>query len=293
MKSLPPLGALRVFEAAARHLSVKDAAQELCVTPGAVSQMLKVLESHLGVALFQRVNRGIVLTAAGQSYLPPVRGALRQIAQASARLARHADGGALTVSVTPFFAAAWLVPRLPSLQQAHPDIDVHVASGTALVNWARDAVDIAVRHGSGRYPGLRSELLLAVDVVPVAAPALVDRLGMPSGAADLAQWPRVHDAERAGWQQWFLAQGVDSAGPARGTAFTDSALLLQAVLAGQGAGLLPTAMVQPDIAAGRLVAVGPAALLGDFAYYLVYPEEHLLRPSVAAFRAWVLAEAGR
>jgi LysR family transcriptional regulator, glycine cleavage system transcriptional activator len=210
---LPPLNALRAFEATARHLSVKHAADELCVTPGAVSQMLKALELHLGVKLFRRVNRGIFLTDAGQGYLPPVRNAFRQIADASRRVAVSADTGVLTVSVTPFFAAAWLVPRLKDFQDAHPDIDLQVVTSNALVDFARDGVDVAVRHGLGRYPGLYSERVVAVEIVPVAAPTLVARLGKPTSAAEMTRWPHVHDADRKGWHLWFQAQGIDEIGP--------------------------------------------------------------------------------
>jgi LysR family glycine cleavage system transcriptional activator len=285
---LPPLNALRAFEAAARHLSVKNAADELCVTPGAVSQMLKALELHLGVKLFQRVNRGIFLTDAGQAYLPPVRNAFRQIVEASRRITVSADTGILTVGVTTFFASAWLVPRLQAFQDANPDIDLQVVTSNALVDFTRDGVDIAIRHGLGRYPGLRSERIVAVEIVPVAAPTLVARFGAPTDPAALTRWPHVHDAERKGWHLWFQAQGIDEIGNPRGPALDDSGLLLQAVLAGQGAGLLPAAMVALDIAEGRLVRLADIVLLEAFAYYLVYPESSHERPKVAAFRAWIL-----
>lgn len=288
---LPPLNALRAFEATARHLSVKNAASELCVTPGAVSQLLKSLEMHLGVALFRRVNRGMLLTEAGQNYLPPVRNAFRQIGEATQRIARADDGGILTVSVTPFFAAAWLVPRLQSFHAAHPDIDLQVVTGNALVDFARDPVDVAVRHGLGRYPGLRSDRVLTVEIVPVAAPALVARLGAPTSPAALTRWPLVQDAERKGWHLWFEAQGINEIGPPRGPSFDDSSLLLQAVLAGQGAGLLPAAMVERELADGRLVKLAEVAWLQDFAYYLVYPEASHNRPKIAAFRGWILGAA--
>jgi LysR family glycine cleavage system transcriptional activator len=285
---LPPLNALRAFEATARHLSVKSAAEELCVTPGAVSQMLKALELHLGVKLFHRVNRGIFLTDAGQGYLPPVRNAFRQIADASRRIAVATDTGTLTVSVTPFFAAAWLVPRLKHFQDAHPDIDLQVVTSNALVDFSRDGVDVAVRHGLGRYPGLRSDRVVAVEIVPVAAPRLVARLGAPATPAALTRWPHVHDAERKGWHLWFQAQGIDDIGPPRGPSFDDSGLLLKAVLAGQGVGLLPAAMVALELAEKRLVKLADVVLLADFAYYLVYPESNHERPKVAAFRTWIL-----
>jgi LysR family glycine cleavage system transcriptional activator len=288
---LPPLNALRAFEATARHLSVKNAADELCVTPGAVSQMLKVLELHLGVALFRRVNRGIFLTDAGQSYLPPVRNAFRQIAEASGRIAVSAETGILTVSVTPFFAAAWLVPRLKAFQDANPEIDLRVLTDKGLVDFSRDGVDVAVRHGLGRYPGLRSERLFAVEVVPIAAPTLVAQLGAPKAPAELTRWPHVHDADRQGWHLWFQAQGIDEIGPPRGPSFDDSSLLLKAILAGQGAGLLPAAMVALDLAEGRLVRLADVVWLEDFAYYLVYPELSRERPKVIAFHKWILETA--
>lgn len=290
---LPPLNALRAFEATARHLSVKHAAQELCVTAGAVSQMVKTLESHLGVKLFQRMNRGIFLTDAGQAYLPPVRNAFRLITEATGRVAGPADSGMLTLSVTPFFAAAWLVPRLQSFQQAHPEIDLHVATTTALADFSRDGVHVAIRHGLGRYPGLRSERVLAVEIVPVAAPTLVDRLGRPAAPAELLDWPHVHDTERKGWHLWFQAQGLDRIARPRGPSFDDSGLLWKAVMAGQGAGLLPAAMFARELADGTLVQLADIALLDAFAYYLVYPEASHGQPRIALFRDWILDAAGR
>jgi len=288
---LPPLNALRAFEATARHLSVKNAAAELCVTPGAVSQMLKTLELHLGVKLFHRVNRGIFLTDVGQNYLPPVRNAFSQIAKASRRVSVAADSGLLTVSVTPFFANAWLVPRLKLFQDAHSDVDLQLVTSNALVDFSREGVDVAIRHGLGRYPGLASERVIAVEIVPVAAPALVAKLGVPKSPAALTRWPQVHDAERKGWHLWFQAQGVDEIGAPRGPAFDDSGLLLKAILAGQGAGLLPAAMVTLELAERRLVKLADVAMLEDFAYYLVFPPAHLERPKVAAFRRWILEVA--
>ncbi|MBW8725846.1 MAG: transcriptional regulator GcvA [Inquilinus limosus] len=290
-QDLPPLNALRAFEAAARHLSVKAAAEELHVTPGAVSQLLKTLETRLGVALFRRVNRGIFLTDAGRDYLPPVRNAFRQIADATRRLASAADSGVLTISVTPFFAAAWLVPRLAGFQEEHPEIDLQIVTSNALSDFGRDGVDVGIRHGLGHYPGLRSDRVVAVEIVPIAAPALVARLGQPADPATLTRWPLVHDALRKGWHIWFQAQRIAEIGPPRGPAFDDSGLLLQAVLAGQGAGLLPAAMVAPEIEAGRLVRLADITLLQDFAYYLVYPEASHGRPKVAAFRRWILDAA--
>jgi len=290
---LPPLNALRAFEAAARHLSVKNAADELCVTPGAVSQLIKSLELHLGVPLFRRANRGIFLSDAGQAYLPPVRNAFRQISDASRRVAVPVETGILTVSATPFFASAWLVPRLKNFQDAHPGIDLQIVSSTALADFSRGGVDVAIRHGLGSYRGLSSQRVLTVEIVPVAAPALVERLGMPAAPPELKRWPRVNDADRKAWHLWFEAQGIEDTGPARGPSFDDSGLLQKAVLMGQGAALLPAALVADDLAEGRLVQLSDVSWLEDFAYYLVCPEDSRDRPKVAAFREWIVSEASR
>lgn len=285
---LPPLNALRAFEAAARHLSVKGAAQELFVTPGAVSQMIKSLEQHLGVALFLRVNRGIQLTDAGRGFLPPVRNAFRQIQAASDRVALPPESRVLTVGTTAFFASAWLIPRLQDFQSRHPEIDLQIVTSNALAAFGRGGVDIAIRHGLGRYAGMQSAHLLTVEVVPVASADLVARLGMPAGAQDLLDWPRVHDEARNGWQLWFAAQGVEDAGMPRGPAIDDGSLLLQAVAAGQGAGLLPVAMVRDELAAGRLVRLADDAMLEDFGYYLVWPGRGAMPDKARAFRDWLL-----
>jgi LysR family glycine cleavage system transcriptional activator len=286
---LPPLNALRAFEATARHLSVKNAAAELCVTPGAVSQMLKTLELHLGTKLFHRVNRGILLTEAGQNYLPPIHNAFRQVAEATQRIATAADT-TLTVSVTPFFAATWLVPRLKRFQDAHPDIDLRVLTSSALANFSRDGVDVAVRHGLGRYPGLHGHRVLVVEIVPVAAPSLIAERGKPASAADLIHWPHIHDAERKGWHLWFQSQGVENVPATRGPSFDDSSLLLKAALSGQGAGLLPAAMIEAELKEGRLMPLADTVLLDEFAYYLVYPAASHVQPKIAAFRSWILKE---
>lgn len=290
---LPPLNALKAFEAAARHLSVKLAAEELCVTPGAVSQMLKTLEAHLGVKLFERVTRGIYLTDVGQDYLPAIRNAFRQIGEASGRIRDVNDGGMLTVSATPFFASAWLVPRMKSFQESHPEIDLQIVTSSTLVDFSRSSVDVAVRHGAGRYSGLRSDRVVTVEMAAVAPPSLLEHLGPPACAADLVHWPHVHDADRRGWSLWFRANDVEDFGPPRGPSFDDTSLLLKAVLAGQGAGLLPAAMVASELAGGQLVQLLETTAIDDFAYYLVCPERTQKKPKIAAFRDWILGEAQR
>jgi LysR family glycine cleavage system transcriptional activator len=284
---LPPLNALRAFDATARHLSVKHAASELCVTPGAVSQMVKGLELRLGVLLFNRMNRRLTLTEAGQAYLPAVRNAFRQIAEATGRIAARPDSGLLSVSTTPFFANAWLVPRLRSFQQAHPDIDLQISTSSTPLDLARSGVDVAIRHGLGRYAGLHSERVLTLAVVPVASPQLIQQQGAPDRPADLARWPLVHEAERQAWHRWFSVQGLSELGVLHGPSFDDPTLLLKAVLAGHGAGLLPAALVASEIDHDHLVTLADEAWVEELAYYLVYPAASHDRPRIAAFRRWI------
>lgn len=286
--SLPPLNALKAFEAAARHRSIKLAAEELCVTPGAVSQMIKSLEAHLGVKLFERVTRGIHLTNAGQDYLPSVSHAFRQLAEASLRIAAPETSGVLTVSVTPFFASAWLVPRMKAFQTAHPDIDIQVITSSKLVDFSRQGVDVAIRHGLGVYPGLRSDRVVTVEMVAVAAASLVEIHGVPVDAEALFEWPKVHDFERRGWSLWFEANALTARHAPRGPSFDDSGLLLKAVLDGQGAGLLPAAMVAKELADGSLIQLLAARKIEEFAYYLVCPEKNQQQPKITAFREWIL-----
>jgi LysR family transcriptional regulator, glycine cleavage system transcriptional activator len=285
---IPSLIGLRAFEATARHLSMKHAAEELCVTPSAVSQLLKSLETELGISLFRRDHRAIALTEAGQTLLPPVRNAFRLLTDASDKVRSDPDGGVLTVSVTAFFAETWLIPQLGHFRALHPNIDLRISATTSLANLTTGEADVAIRHGLGSYRGMSSDLLLAPPVVPVAAPSLVKRQGRPECAAALIDWPKIHDADRGGWAMWFASQGVPDPGSTKGPSFDDPGLLRASVQAGLGVGLLPAPLIAPCIADGTLVAVGTEALIEEFAYYLVVPRTNLSRTNIAAFRAWAV-----
>src|SRR6185312_8197087 len=176
MPALPPLNALRAFEAAARHLSMKEAAAELSVTPGAISQLVRGLEQRLGMPLFRRGNRSLVLTEAGQSYFAPIRHAFRQISEATRRVQALPNAGMLTVSAPPAFAVSWLVPRLGRFRKRHPDIELNVATTRGLANFVADGVDVAIRHGLGHYPGLRCDRIATIAMVPVCSPSFLASL---------------------------------------------------------------------------------------------------------------------
>ncbi len=291
-RRLPPLNALRAFESAARHLSFTRAAEELNVTQAAISHQVKGLEERLGIALFRRLNRALLLTDAGQAYLPAVHDAFDRIAEATARLTAHDRAGVLTVSVLPSFAAKWLVPRLGGFRHAHPDIDVHIAPSDRLTDFAREDVDLAIRYGKGEWPGLRADRMLTEEIFPVCSPRLLEgphRLRTP---ADLRHHTLLHDDMRIDWRLWLLAAGVDGIDASRGPSFTDSSMVIQAAVEGQGVALGRSALAADDLAAGRLVKPFDISLPAAVAYYVVCPEATAGRPKIVAFREWVIAEAG-
>ncbi len=292
-RRLPPLNALRAFEAAARHLSFSRAAQELHVTHSAVSHQVKALEEFLGVKLFRRLTRAVRLTDAGQTYLPVLRDALDRIADVTERLRADVAAGPLTVSVTPAFAIRWLVPRLGRFYQAHPDIDVRVSPSVALVDFARDDVDVAVRYGPGNWPGVRAEHLLKLDRFPVCSSKFVDGPHGLRTPRDLGRHTLLHDELRDDWRGWLLAAGVEGIDLTRGPTFSETSLLLQAAVAGLGIAIADSALVADDLASGRLVKPFDIALPAEFGYFVVCPEAAFERPKIAAFREWLIAEAER
>jgi LysR family glycine cleavage system transcriptional activator len=196
--ALPPLNALRAFEAAARHLSMKEAATELAVTPGAISQLVRGLEERIGLPLFHRANRSLSLTEAGQAYFAPLRHAFRQIGEATLRLQTTPRAGMLTLSAPPAFAASWLVPRLGKFRARHPNIELNIATTRRLANFIADGVDVAIRHGLGHYPGLRCDRITPIAMIPVCSPRVLTTRA-PRKPADLLRLPLLHDAERQDW----------------------------------------------------------------------------------------------
>ncbi|UEM06377.1 transcriptional regulator GcvA [Skermanella rosea] len=290
-RRLPPLNAIRAFEAAARHLSFTRAAEELNVTQAAISHQIKGLEDVLGVPLFRRLNRALVLTEAGQGYLPPLREALDQIADATAKLKAADGGGSLTISTIASFAAKWLVPRLPHFQEQHPHLDVLLSTTPQMVDFTQQDVDAAIRFGRGGWEGVRAEKLLTEDIFPVCSPALLEgpkRLRTPE---DLAGFTLLHDDFLIGWTMWLQSAGVRGVDAARGPRFTDSALVLQAAVAGHGIALARRVLAADDLDAGRLVAPFGITLPTELAYYFVAPPRYFDRPKVAAFYEWVCGEA--
>jgi LysR family glycine cleavage system transcriptional activator len=294
MDRLPPLNALRAFEAAARHLSITAAARELNVTPGAVSQLVRLLEQRLGVQLFRRLNRALALTEAGASYAAPIHQAFREIGAATRRLT-SAGPVRLALSAPPAFAASWLVPRLGGFRAHHPEIDLRLVTSRALADFSRDGIDLAIRYGLGRYRGTRSDRVTGVALIPVCSPGFLSGLGArrPEGPADLARLPLLHGGSRTEWPAWLQAQGVDGISPDAldGPGFDDQMLLIQAAASGQGIALVIEALAQADLARGALVRVLDAAWRKETGYWLVCPRETADQKQIAAFRDWLLKEA--
>jgi LysR family glycine cleavage system transcriptional activator len=291
-RRLPPLNALRAFEAAARQLSFTRAAAELNVTQNAISHQIRALEQRLGVRLFRRLPRGLLLTEEAQRYLPPIRDAFDQIALATERLVGAGTGATLTVSVLPSFAAKWLVPRLGRFRAAHPDLDLRISAASQLVDFARDDVDVGIRMGRGAYPGLRVERLFGETLVPVCSPLLQTAGAHPlRQPEDLRHHVLLHDDDYAGWELWLGLAGVTGIDARRGPLFTDSGMVVQAAAEGQGVALARRQLAAGDLAAGRLIQPFDVTIPHDLAYYLVCPEATASQPKIAAFRGWLLAEA--
>jgi LysR family glycine cleavage system transcriptional activator len=286
-RNLPPLNALRAFEASARHSSVQRAAHELNVTPSAVSQQVQNLERWVGFPLLERRARQLQPTAQGRAYLATISAAFDQIAAATAELSKGQVPRSVCITCTPGFTVQWLVPRLQEFQDLHPEIDVRIDASTRMLDLRTEEVDLAVRHGNGRYPGLVSEKLLDDDLIPVASPSLLVGKGRVRRPADLVQHRLLHIEMRDDWRLWFAAQGIE-VDWRRGPLLVDTAIGVQAAIAGKGIILIRRSLAADELASGRLVAPLPQGLSKGTAYYLVYPPENMSQPAVRAFRAWLL-----
>lgn len=297
-RRLPPLNALRAFEAAARHLSLSRAAEELSVTPAAVSHQIRTLEDHLGVALFRRDGRSLLLTDAGQACLPGIREGFERLSSAIDEIDSLGMAGVLTVSVAPSFAAKWLVPRLDRFQAKHPEIDVRVSASMQVTDFSRDDVDMAIRYGAGRYPELVVERLLEESVFPVCSPGLLKEKGAIDTPEALRNHTLLHDDSPDNdescptWAMWLKAAGVDM-DASRGPRFNQSSLVIEGAVLGKGVALAKATLAEADLASGRLVKPFPVNAPVGFAYYVVCPKAKLNLPKVALFRDWVRAEAAK
>jgi LysR family glycine cleavage system transcriptional activator len=289
-RQLPPLNALPSFEAAARHLSFSKAADELHVTHGAVSRAIRNLEKHLGVQLFARETRSVRLTPIGGSYAADVRQILDQLAAATIATTGQ-QSTILNVSTLDALASKWLVPRLFKFRRGYGDIDVRLSTSEKLADFVSDGIDIAVRYGRGRYPGVASELLMREDVFPVCSPMLLEGPHPLRTPADLRHHTLIHDYFHIDWAMWLRMAGIEGMDPHRGPSFHSSEHVVQAAVQGEGVALGRSALVADDIANGRLVRPFAFSLPAELAYYVVYLPSALKKHKVRVFRDWLLAEA--
>lgn len=292
MDRLPPLNSLRAFETAARLGSVRKAADELSVTPGAVSRHIQALEGHLGVQLFRRTANMMVLTASGEQYFEAIAPHFEGLRQASRRLTGRRGPEVLKVRAYTTFAMKWLIPRLSEFQQTNRTTEVQLTTSLENVDFEREDVDCAIRLGEGSWPGLEADRLVPNELIPACSPAYQARLQLVQ-PSDLANAQLLHSLARPDdWRLWLEAAGLDKVDPYAGARYASSALVLQAVMAGQGIMVAQKALVTEELATGQLVQpFGPALNRGRFTYYLVYPANRLRSLAFRRFRSWLLEHA--
>lgn len=295
-RRLPSLNALRAFWAAARHRSFAAAADELHVTASAVSLQIRQLEEELDFKLFERTPKGLVLTPQGARLLPGITQAFEHLKGTIAAIDDGAPGtGSLSISVAPSFATKWLLPRLGGFLDRNPDVQVDVKANIELTDFAKDEVDLAIRYGSGNYPGLTVELLLEDRMFPVCSPELLMRYGQRNPARVFTEAPLLHDVSvdrdpaDPSWKMWLKAGGLENIDWRKGPRFNQTALALDAALAGLGIALAPAALVSTDLSAGRLVRLANEEWKGEFAYYLVHPADKAELPALQRFKSWLRA----
>jgi LysR family transcriptional regulator, glycine cleavage system transcriptional activator len=289
---LPPLNALKAFEAAARHESFTRAAEELCVTQGAVSHQVKALEAELAIKLFNRERQRLIITEAGRDYLTVVRDALDRIAVGTERLLQRQSAGVLTVSTSPDFAAKWLVHRLGHFAEAHPSIDLRVSAAMHHVDFAREDVDMAVRHGDGNWPGLDAVQLSTEQLFLICSPKILSgrRLGKP---ADLLKFHLIHLDSRADWTRWLRATGLSDDQVKHGPVLNRASMVIDAAINGQGIALARTTLAAWDLINGRLVRPFSETLRLSKTYWIICPRATSNLPKIVTFRDWLLAEAAQ
>ncbi len=298
-KSLPPLSSLRSFEAVARRLSFSKAAEELHVTPGAVSQQIRSLESLLRTRLFDRTRRSVALTDAAMRMLPDVQVGLESLARAINSKTSPIGERSLTISVAPSFASKWLLPRLSTFYEQHADIDLRISATVGLADFQRDKVDLAIRLGHGKYPGLHAEPLFTEALTPFCSPNLLKRRGALRKPDDLRAHRLIHDTsipgggEHGAWEQWLRLAGAKNVSPHRGARFTLAELAMQAAIDGAGVVLGRVVLAEGDVAAGRLLRPFKIALPLDVSYFLVRSSGVPPRYEIQCFREWLFTSLDR
>ncbi|NNM82821.1 MAG: transcriptional regulator GcvA [Burkholderiales bacterium] len=294
-RKLPPLNSLRAFESAARHLSFARAAEELHVTPAAISQQIRQLEDHLGVLLFRR-GKKLELEDAAEEVLPLLSEAFDQLERAMLKVRAGRSGDALVISAPPAFAARWLIPHLDLFHELHPAIELRLMATRRLVDFEMEDVDAAIRFGNGNYPGLAVERLMPESIVPVATPEIARKIATP---ADFLQCSLLEDEWHTengvfpDWETWLGSLGVKGQEKLRIRHYGDANLAIQAAISGHGVALTWKSLVSADLESGRLVSILNHSIQTSLAYHFVMPKNRANQANVLAFREWLLEEAAR
>ncbi|TRX57077.1 transcriptional regulator GcvA [Thalassomonas sp. M1454] len=287
-KRLPPLNSLKAFEVSARLLSFTKAADELFVTQAAVSHQIKLLENHLGLKLFMRKNRTLLLTEEGQSYYLDIKDIFNSLQESTQRLLAKRAKGTITVCIQPSLAIQWLVPRLNEFNKLNPDIEVRIKADDRNDGTLADDVDIAFYYGHGHWPGIIADKVIAEYLQPVCSPILLSSENAVTDIASLQQHTLLHDTSRNDWKRWFKLVGIKSSKVDQGPLFSHSAIVLQAAVHGQGVALVNNILAKPEIDAGRLIAPFNKVLVNQDGFYLVCRDNQLDMARIAPFRNWVL-----
>lgn len=289
----PPLKSLRAFEAAGRHLSFTRAADELFVTQAAISHQIKALEEYLGLPLFIRQNRKLLLTDEGQNYWPKIRDMFEGLTIATEQLKSQLAGGPLTVSVVPTFATSWLIPRLSDFNKAYPDIEVRLKASDDTVDFLQENIDLAIYYETGSYPGLHSITLLNEQLTPLCSPSVLQSELPLEKPEDLKHHNLLHDHSSEDWRRWLKLAGVKGIDLSRGAVFSHTSMVQQAAIFGQGIAMGHLVLSQAEVSAGRLVQPFELMMDSDLSYDLVCPIEYSKRPKVKAFIEWILSTVKR
>lgn len=287
---LPSLNGLRAFECAARHMSFTRAAEELNVTQTAISHQIRRLEDELGVRLFMRLKDGLALTEEGNAYLPGIRSAFLELRYSTEKLLESSNNSVLTISTLVSVASKWLLPRLPSFREAHPQIDVRISASTEWVDFRKGGIDAAIRYGDGNWPGLRADWLMSDEIFPVCSPRLLTGDKPLNTPVDLAHHPllQISGVTANDWNDWLHAAGqppLTAKGPR--LTFDLAMMAVQTAIDGQGVCIGRSTYVDDDLRAGRLVAPFDLRLKSASGFYLVTPHDQVESKKIVAFRGWL------
>ncbi len=292
-RRIPPLKSLRAFEAAGRHLSFTRAADELFVTQAAISHQIKALEEYLGLPLFIRRNRKLLLTDEGQNYWPKIRDIFENLTSATEQIKLQLAKGPLTVSVVPTFATSWLIPRLSDFNKTYPEIEVRLKASDDTVDFLQEDIDLAIYYETGNYPGLHSITLLNEQLTPLCSPSLLEGDIPLETPEDLKKHNLLHDFSTEDWRRWLKLAGVNGIDLSHGALFSHSSMVQQAAIFGQGIAMGHLVLSQAEVMAGRLVQPFELMMQSDLSYDLVCPIEYVKRPKIRAFIDWILETVKR